>query len=131
MVILEIAREVRNLKNICISNLILIILNKDEDDIVRKCAEIELRKRILHLDYQYDDLLHREDRIISERGFDVEEYLFSPNVNMQQLMETYFKYNCCLSFEDNQLLLSEKFCVMMLILEFLFLVKYVKGKLLD
>lgn len=108
MVILEIAREVRNLKNICISNLILIILNKDEDDIVRKCAEIELRKRILHLDYQYDDLLHREDRIISERGFDVEEYLFSPNVNMQQLMETYFKYNCCLSFEDNQLLLSEK-----------------------
>lgn len=38
--------EFRKLKNISISNLILIILNKKNADSLRKHAEIELRNRV-------------------------------------------------------------------------------------
>ena len=45
--------DIRKLKYLSISNLILIILNKDYSDTVRKCAEVELRKRIKHLGIEY------------------------------------------------------------------------------
>ena len=38
--------EIKDLKNISISNLILIILNDKNNDILRRCGEVELRKRI-------------------------------------------------------------------------------------
>ena len=77
--------EIKNLRKISISNLILIILNDKNDDVLRKCAEIELRKRIKNVGWKFDDLLHFDDKVIQKRGLDVNNYLISPNINMQQL----------------------------------------------
>ena len=85
--------EVWELKKISISNLILVILNDKNDDTLRKCAEIELKRRIRNVGWDYDDLLHFDDKVIKKRGLDVDNYLISPNVNMQQLMETYFMFD--------------------------------------
>lgn len=85
--------EVWELKKISISNLILVILNDKNDDNLRKCAEIELKRRIRNVGWDYDDLLHFDDKVIKKRGLDVDNYLISPNVNMQQLMETYFMFD--------------------------------------
>lgn len=85
--------EIRKLKKISISNLILVILNDKNNDVLRKYAEIELKRRIRNVGWEYDDLLHFDDKVIKERGLDVDNYLISPNVNMQQLMETYFMYD--------------------------------------
>lgn len=100
--------EIKNLKHISISNLILIILNDKNSDILRKCAEIELRKRIKNVGWEFDDFLHFDDKVIQKRGLDINSYLISPNVNMQQLMETYFMYDWQTSFDENYLLFSEK-----------------------
>lgn len=100
--------EIKNLKKISISNLILIILNDKNDDILRKYAEIELRKRIKNVGCEFDDLLHFDDKVIQKRGLDVNNYLISPNINMQQLMETYFMYDWQTNYDSNYLLFSEK-----------------------
>ena len=100
--------DIRNLRKISISHLILIILNDKNNDFVRKCAEIELRKRIKNVGWEFDDLLHFDDKVIKKRGLDVENYLISPNVNMQQLMEVYFNYNKGTNYYTNDLLFSEK-----------------------
>lgn len=100
--------DIRNLRKISISHLILIILNDKNNDFVRKCAEIELRKRIKNVGWEFDDLLHFDDKVIKKRGLDVENYLISPNVNMQQLMEVYFNYNKGTDYYANDLLFSEK-----------------------
>ncbi|MBQ3021067.1 MAG: hypothetical protein IJD92_02435 [Bacilli bacterium] len=100
--------EIKNLKKISISNLILIILNDKNNDILRKCAEIELKKRIKNVGWEFDDLLHFDDKVIQKRGLDVNNYLISPNINMQQLMETYFMYDWQTNYESNYLLFSEK-----------------------
>lgn len=100
--------EIKNLKKISISNLILIVLNDKNNDILRKCAEIELRKRIKNVGWEFDDLLHFDDKVIQKRGLDVNNYLISPNINMQQLMETYFLYDWQTNYDSNYLLFSEK-----------------------
>ena len=100
--------QIKNLKTLSISNLILIILNSKNSDILRKYAEVELRKRIRNVGWKYDDLLHFDDKVIKERGLDVDNYLISPNVNMQQLMETYFLYSKDTNYDSNYLLFSEK-----------------------
>ena len=100
--------EIKNLKHISISNLILIILNDKNNDILRKYAEIELRKRIKNVGWEFDDLLHFDDKVIQTRGLDVNNYLISQNVDMQKLMETYFVYDWQTSYDSNCLLFSEK-----------------------
>ena len=100
--------EIKNLKHISISNLILIILNDKNSDILRKCAEIELRKRIKNVGWEFNDLLHFDDKVIQKRGLDVNNYLISQNVDMQQLMETYFMYDWQINYDSNYLLFSEK-----------------------
>ncbi len=100
--------EIRDLKKLSISNLILIILNDKNKAFLRKCAEIELKSRIRNIDWRYDDLLHFDDKVIKERGLDVSSYLISPSVNMQQLMETYFMFNRDTDYHSNYLLFSEK-----------------------
>lgn len=100
--------EIRELKRISISNLILVILNDKNNDVLRKCAEIELKRRIRNVGWEYDDLLHFDDKVIKERGLDVDSYLISPNVNMQQLMETYFMFDKDTDYYSNYLLFSEK-----------------------
>jgi len=100
--------EIRELKKISISNLILVILNDKNNDVLRKCAEIELKRRIRNVGWEYDDLLHFDDKVIKERGLDVDNYLISPNVNMQQLMETYFMFDKDTDYYSNYLLFSEK-----------------------
>lgn len=100
--------DIRKLKTLSISNLILIIMNDKYSDIVRKCAEIELRKRITHLGMEFDDLLHFDDKVIKERGLDIDSYLLSPRISLQQLMEVYFKYCFRKPYEENGLLFSEK-----------------------
>ena len=100
--------EISKLRKLSISNLILIILNDKYPDVVRRCAEVELRTRVKHLGWEYDDLLHFDDKVIQERGLDIENYLLSPQVSLQQLMETYFKYVYRKKYEENGLLFSEK-----------------------
>ncbi len=96
------------LKKISISNLILIILNNKNNDTLRKCAEVELRKRIKNVGWEFDDLLHFDDKVIQKRGLDVNNYLISPNINMQQLMEAYLMYVWKTDYYSNNLLFSEK-----------------------
>lgn len=100
--------KTKELNTLSVSNLILIILNNEIDDDIRTYAEIELRKRIRNVGWDYNDLLHFDDKVIKERGLEVENYLFSPKVNMQQLMETYFMYDHNATYENNYLLFSEK-----------------------
>ena len=100
--------EIKELKRISISNLILVILNNKNNDSLRKYAEIELKRRIRNVGWEYDDLLHFDDKVIKERGLDVDNYLISPNVNMQQLMETYFMFDKDTDYYSNYLLFSEK-----------------------
>lgn len=100
--------QISEMKKISISNLILIILNDENNDITRKCAEVELRKRIQNVDWEYDDLLHFDDKVINKRGLNVDNYLISKNVNMQQLMEVYFTYDWKTDYYSNYLLFSEK-----------------------
>lgn len=100
--------KIKNLKKISLSNLILIILNDKNNDILRKCAEVELRKRIKNVGWKFDDLLHFDDKVIQKRGLDVNNYLIAPNINMQQLMETYFMYDWKTNYDSNYLLFSEK-----------------------
>ncbi len=100
--------EISELKKISISNLILTILNDKNNDVLRKCAEIELKRRIRNVGWEYDDLLHFDDKVIKERGLDVDNYLISPKVNMQQLMETYFMFDKDADYSSNYLLFSEK-----------------------
>ena len=91
------------LKKLSVSNLVLIILNDNNDKYLRKFAEVELRRRIRNVSMDYDEFLHYDDKVIQKRGLDIDNYLISPNVNMQQLMEAYFTYN-----RSNELLFSEK-----------------------
>lgn len=100
--------EITNLKNLSISNLILIILNDKNNDILRKYAEVELKHRIQNVGWYYEELLHFDDKVIKQRGLNVNDYLISPNVNMQQLMEAYFLYDWKADYESNYLLFSEK-----------------------
>ena len=100
--------DIINLKKVSISNLVLIILNDKNKDILRKCAESELRKRIKNVNCEFDDLLHFDDKVIQKRGLDINNYLISPNINMQQLMETYFMYDWKTDCYSNNLLFSEK-----------------------
>lgn len=53
-------------------------------------------------------MLHFDDKVIQKRGLDVNNYLISPNINIQQLMETYFMYDWQTNYESNYLLFSEK-----------------------
>lgn len=100
--------EFENLKNISISNLILIILDNRNADMLRKYAEIELRKRVKNVGWEFDDLLHFDDKAIQKRGLDINNYLISPNINIQKLMEIYFTYDWQTNFASNYLLFSEK-----------------------
>lgn len=100
--------EFENLKNISISNLILIILDNRNADMLRKYAEIELRKRVKNVGWEFDDLLHFDDKAIQKRGLDINNYLISSNINMQKLMEIYFTYDWQTNFASNYLLFSEK-----------------------
>lgn len=100
--------KLKDLKKLSISNLILIILNDKCNDALRKCSEFELRTRIKNFGRDYDDLLHFDDKVIKKRGFDINNYLISPHVNMQKLMNTYFAYSHGADYESNCLLFSEK-----------------------
>lgn len=100
--------EIKGLKRLPISHLSLIILNDKNDQTIRKFAEIELKKRINFTDNRYEDLLDFESERIKERGFDINEYLFSINPSMQKLMELYFAYSYCDNYYKNKLLISER-----------------------
>lgn len=100
--------EINELKKIPISHLVLIILDEKNNICLRKFAEIELKERIKHLGTQYDDLMQSELEVINKRGLDIENYLFSTNPNMQQLMELYFNEVYATKFEDSKILFSER-----------------------
>ena len=100
--------EINELKKMPISHLVLIILDEKNNICLRKFAEIELKERIKHLGTQYDDLMQSELEVINKRGLDIENYLFSTNPNMQQLMELYFNEVYATKFEDSKILFSER-----------------------
>ena len=100
--------EINELKKIPISHLVLIILDEKNNICLRKFAEIEIKERIKHLGTQYDDLMQSELEVINKRGLDIENYLFSTNPNMQQLMELYFNEVYATKFEDSKILFSER-----------------------
>ena len=48
-------------------------------DFLGKCEEIELKNKIKNVGWEYDDLLYFDDKVIKERGHDVDNYLIYPN----------------------------------------------------
>ena len=100
--------EARELKRIPISHLVMIILDTKNNDFFRKFAEIELNKRIKHLEIEYDDLMQSELKVINTRGLDIDKYLIGPEPNMQQLMELYFNEIYATRFDDSKILFSER-----------------------
>ncbi len=99
--------KIKNLIKLPISHLILIIVDDKQNSFLRKFAEIELKNRIKNLGINFDDLIQMELKKIRERGIDINNYLFSSNPNIQQLMELYFSEVYETKFEDSKILLSE------------------------
>lgn len=105
--------EISELKKLTLSNLALIMLNKNLSEDLRFYAELEFKIRCRNMGVTPEDFcgvgrsFYQEtegDKII-KRGFDINNYLFKPNPNMQELMEAYYTnyYG-----EKNRLLMSEK-----------------------
>lgn len=80
-----------NLNKLTISNLILLIINKDNTSLLRDEALKELKKRAYTYGLDYNDLINIDEENIAKRGFKTSEYLFSKNTDMQKLMESYFE----------------------------------------
>lgn len=99
--------DTKDLNKLSISHLILIIVDDKQQSYLRKFAEIELKNRIKNLGINFDDLIQMELKKIKERGIDINNYLFSSNPNVQQLMELYFSEVYKTKFEDSKILLSE------------------------
>lgn len=99
--------NVKDLNKLTISHLILIIVDDKQTSFLRKFAEVELKNRIKNLGINSDDLIQMEFSKINARGIDINNYLFRPNPDIQQLMELYFSEVYETKFEDSKLLLSE------------------------
>ena len=99
--------DAKDLNKLTISHLILIIVDDKQSSFLRKYAEIELKDRIKNLGINYEDLIQTEFSKIKTRGIDINNYLFGPNPNIQQLMELYFSEVYETKFEDSKILLSE------------------------
>lgn len=94
---------VKNFNKLSLSNLILIILDDRNYSDIRDFAKAELRKRTRNLGIPLEELIHFDDMAIAKRGYDIDNYLISNNVNMQKLMEIWSKPR-----EECPLLFSEK-----------------------
>lgn len=99
--------DAKDLNKLTISHLILIIVDDTQRSFLRKFAEIELKDRIKNLGINFEDLIQMEFSKINARGIDINNYLFGPNPNIQQLMELYFSEVYETKFEDSKILLSE------------------------
>ncbi len=94
---------VRSFKKLSLSNLILIISDERNQECVRDLAKVELRRRTRNLGIPFEELIHFDDEAIAKRGYDVDNYLISNNVNMQKLMDIW-----AMPREECPLLFSEK-----------------------
>lgn len=92
------------MNKLTISNLILLILNDENTSILRNEALKELKYRSTSYGINYEDLIKNDEENINKRGFETKNYLFSKNVDIQQVMDSYFENY----YLDNKLLLSEK-----------------------
>ncbi len=97
-----------DVKNLTISNMSLFLLDKNTPSLVKKDLEVNLRKIIKNIGWNYDDLLNEEEKRINRRGFGVENYLFCDRPSMQQLMELYFTESYDSLIKDSNLLFSER-----------------------
>lgn len=100
--------EAKDMKKFTISNLVLIVLSDKYPDSLRKYAEIELRRRFRNVAWDVNDFIDKENKKIEKRGLDINNYLFSKNLDMQKLMEVYFLYYYGYSQNEDDLLFSEK-----------------------
>ena len=100
--------EAKDMKKFTISNLVLIVLSDKYPDSLRKYAEIELRRRFRNVAWDINDFIDKENKKIEKRGLDINNYLFSKNLDMQKLMEVYFLYYYGYSQNEDDLLFSEK-----------------------
>lgn len=99
-------KKIHELKKQTISALFLITNNPSYDYETRKNAEVELRRRMKNLGYDYDAFAEEELQIIQRRGMNLNNYLVGPEPNMQLLMELYFRLHNS-SQDNNPLLFSE------------------------
>ncbi|MDD3392786.1 MAG: hypothetical protein PHE54_04530 [Bacilli bacterium] len=90
-----------DLKDLSLSAIALRTLNSDENDKIRKIMEWEIKRRFRNTGIHYDDFLQRENVVAQRRGYNEDNYLFSQNVSMQQLMKIYFEYLCNYSTVHN------------------------------
>lgn len=97
-----------DVKNLTISNMSLFLLDKNTPSLIKKDLEVNLRKIIKNIGWNYDDLLNEEEKRINRRGFGVENYLFCDRPSMQQLMELYFTESYDSLIKDSNLLFSER-----------------------
>ena len=92
------------MNKLTISNLILLIINKENTSILRNEALKELKKRSYEYGLDYNYFINFDEENINKRGFQTADYLFSRATDMQKLMDTYFSN---IYTNDNKLLLSE------------------------
>ena len=93
------------MNKLTISNLILLILNEENTSILRNEALRELKIRAYDYGLNYNDLICYDEYCIEKRGFNTKNYLFSKDVNVQKLLNTYFE---SIYSNNDSLLLSEK-----------------------
>lgn len=84
-----------------LSAIALKIINNEENDEIRKLAELEIKKRFKYTSVKYDDFMQRENFVAQKRGYNVDSYLFREYPNMQQLMNLYFEHVCYYQTMDN------------------------------
>lgn len=96
------------MNNYTISNLVLIILDSKNNYYARMYAEKELKRRLKLIDSDYYKFMDEEEKRINKRGFNINNYLFSKNPTLQQLMELYFSYVYNNDANQNMLLFSER-----------------------
>ena len=99
-----------NYNKLSLSNLSLIMLNKENSKEVRNAAEKEIQRRFKGTSCEFEQFREYEQRSIDKRGTDKENYLIGNNPSMQQLMDIYFRYVADRIYLDNILFSELHFC---------------------
>ncbi len=82
-----------NLKTLPISHLTFIMFNEESTRDEKNLALKELNKRLKYYNLHTKSFLEYEEEKIKKRGFNINSYLFKSHPTMQDLMETFFKYD--------------------------------------
>ena len=95
------------MKDLCLSELSLLVLNPEVLLETKIDAENELYRRFNKSKISFEQFLFFEDCAMEKRGFDINNYLIKKNPTMQEWIETYFTYIINCDFIHDNILFSE------------------------